>query len=269
MSDRVLGLRDVRVRYGSKPPVLDVHSLEVAAGEVVAVIGPSGAGKTTLLRLANGYVRGDRGEIEVLGSTVHFGPDGGTDKRDRALRRRVGFVFQGFNVVDRVSVFDNVLWGSLGRQRGIGSMMGRFAESDRRLAMDAIAEVDLLEQVSQRVDTLSGGQQQRVGVARVIVQQPQLVLADEPVSSLDPVLAADMVELLVGVARRHGNTLIMSVHLPALAQRFADRVVGLRAGKVVWDGPAQALDESVIASIYGSEPPPLPSTQDLVPEARE
>lgn len=256
MSDPVLRLRDLRVRYGSKSPVLDVAALEVAAGEVVCVIGPSGAGKTTLLRLANGFVSGERGQLEVLGSTVQFGPDRGPARRDRSLRRRVGFVFQGFNVVERASVFSNVLWGSLGRQRGLGALLGRFPESDRRLAMEAIAEVDLLEQTTQRVDTLSGGQQQRVGVARVIVQQPDLVLADEPVSSLDPVLAAEIVELLVGVARRHGNTLVMSLHLPALARRFADRVVGLRAGSVVWDGTSQSLDDRAIASIYGSEPPP-------------
>lgn len=269
MSDPVMRLRNVRVRYGSKAPILDVGSLEIAAGEIVCVIGPSGAGKTTLLRLANGYVRGECGEIEVFGSTVQFGPDGGGARRDRALRRRVGFVFQAFNVVDRVSVFDNVLWGSLGRQHGIGALLGRFPERDRQLAMDAIAEVDLLEQTTQRVDTLSGGQQQRVGVARVIVQQPELVLADEPVSSLDPMLAAEMVELLVGVARRHDNTLIMSLHLPALAQRFADRVIGLRAGKVVWDGSAQALDDRVIASIYGSEPPTAPLPEPPRAEAGE
>ncbi len=256
MSEPVLRLRHLRVRYGSKPPVLDVSALEVAAGEIVCLIGPSGAGKTTFLRLANGYVHAESGELEVLGSTNRFGPAGGTDRRDRALRRRVGFVFQSFNVVERASVFDNVVWGSLGRQHGIGVLLGRFPESDRRLAMEAIAEVDLLEQTTQRVDTLSGGQQQRVGVARVIVQQPQLMLADEPVSSLDPVLAGEIVELLVQVARRHGTTLIMSLHLPELAQRFTDRVVGLRAGRVVWDGGAQALDDTVIASIYGSEQPP-------------
>ncbi len=259
MSDLVLRLRDLRVRYGSRPPVLDVRALEVAAGEIVCVIGPSGAGKTTLLRLANGYVRAQSGELEVLGAPARFGPDGGADRRDRVLRQRVGFVFQSFNVVERASVFDNVLWGSLGRQHGLGALLGRFPESDRRLAMDAIAEVDLLAQTTQRVDTLSGGQQQRVGVARVIVQRPELVLADEPVSSLDPVLAEEIVELLVGVARRHGKTLVMSLHLPALAKRFADRVIGLRAGGVVWDGAALALDGTAIASIYGSEqPPPAP-----------
>ena len=118
MSDLVLRLRDLRVRYGSRPPVLDVRALEVAAGEIVCVIGPSGAGKTTLLRLANGYVRAQSGELEVLGAPARFGPDGGADRRDRVLRQRVGFVFQSFNVVERASVFDNVLWGSLGRQHG-------------------------------------------------------------------------------------------------------------------------------------------------------
>lgn len=253
MSESVLRLRDLRVCYGSRPPVLDVQALEIDAGEIVCLIGPSGAGKTTLLRLANGYVRAESGELEVLGSSLRFGLDDSNKQRDRTIRQRVGFVFQGFNVVERASVFNNVLWGSLGRQRGLGVLLSRFPESDQRLAMDAIAEVGLLEQATQRADTLSGGQQQRVGVARVIVQQPDLVLADEPVSSLDPVLAAEIVELLVGVARRHGATLIMSLHLPALAQRFARRVIGLRSGEVVWDGDAQALDDIAIAAIYGSE----------------
>ena len=256
MSESVLRLRDLRVRYGSKPPVLDVESLEVSAGDVVCLIGPSGAGKTTLLRLINGYVHAESGELEVLGSTFRFGNGAGSGLRDQTIRRRIGFVFQGFNIVERASVFENVLWGSLGRQQGLGALLGRFPESDRRLAMNALAEVDLLEQTTQRVDTLSGGQQQRVGVARVIVQQPDLVLADEPVSSLDPVLAGEIVELLVEVARRHGNTLVMSLHLPALAQRFADRVIGLRAGTIVWNGNAHALDDTAIAGIYGSEPPP-------------
>ena len=262
MSESVLCLRDLRVRYGSKPPVLEVTSLKVAAGEVVCLIGPSGAGKTTLLRLANGYVGAENGELEVLGSTIRFGPGEVAARRDRRLRRRVGFVFQSFNVVERASVFRNVVWGSLGRQRGLGAVLGRFRDSDRRLAMDAIAEVDLIEQTTQRVDTLSGGQRQRVGVARVIVQQPDLVLADEPVSSLDPVQAAEIVELLVAAARRHGATLVMSLHRPALAQRFADRVVGLRAGRVAWEGTAGALDDAAIASIYGKELPP-PTAGDL------
>ncbi len=256
MSDPVLRLHQLRVRYGSTQPVLDVEQLQVAAGEVVCIIGPSGSGKTTLLRLVNGYVRPESGDLEVLGSKLRFGLDSGVPRYAKTLRRRVGFVFQSFNVVERASVFSNVLWGSLGRQRGLGAMVGRFPETDRHLAMEAIAEVDLLEQTNQRVDTLSGGQQQRVGVARVIVQQPDMVLADEPVSSLDPVLAEEIVELLVAAARRHGNTLIMSLHLPELAQRFADRVVGLRAGRVVWDDTAPALDEESIASIYGAEPPP-------------
>lgn len=257
-TDSALRLRQLRVRYGDKAPVLDVESLDVAAGEIVAVVGPSGAGKTTLLRLANGYVRAAAGDLDVLGHATSFGPGTRPQRRDRRQRQRVGFVFQRFNVVERATVFDNVLWGSLGRLGGLRPFLGRFPEAERRAAMAAIVEVDLLEQTTQRVDTLSGGQQQRVGVARVIVQSPELVLADEPVSSLDPVLAVEIVELLVGVARRRDTTLVMSVHVPELARRFADRIVGLNAGRVVWDGAAAQFDAAAIGAIYGTETPPAP-----------
>jgi phosphonate transport system ATP-binding protein len=230
-----IALQGVQVCYTLDGPlVLDIETLNINQGERVAIIGPSGAAKTTLLRLVNGYVQPKAGQVTVLGQNVnHSGPS----------RRRVGFVFQDFNLVERATVFQNVLWGRLGRVNPLLSLFGWFPERDKRLAMQAIAEVDLVEQASQRADTLSGGQQQRVAVA----------MADEPVSNLDPALADDVLGLLVEVARRHGVTLLMSVHQPTLAQRYAERIIGLRQGRIVFDGASADLSRSVLRTIYGRE----------------
>ena len=249
MAETVLALHDIVVSYGRPRPALEVEQFTVGRAEQVALVGPSGCGKTTLLRLANGYVRPDRGRVELFGERLD--PRGG---RQRSLRRRVGFVFQGFQLVERASVFENVLWGRLGRVGTVASLLGRFGNEHRDAALAAIEEVGLSEQTWQRADTLSGGQQQRVGVARVVAQEAELILADEPVSNLDPRLAEDVLELLQEVARHHRATLLTTLHQPDLARRFAERVVGLRAGRPVWDGPATELDEGAVASIYGQEP---------------
>ena len=242
-----VSLRDVTVRYRPEgPAALDIDRLVIGRGERVAVIGPSGAGKTTLLRLINGYVQSEAGHVTVLGTEINA-----FTNRRRDVRRRVGFVFQDFNLIERATTVQNVLWGRLGRMSSIRSLIGRFSEADKQAAMEAIAEVDLAPQATQRVDTLSGGQQQRVGVARVLAQGAEVILADEPVSNLDPALADDILGMLVDVSERHGATLIMSVHQPALAQRYADRIVGLHDGRIASDGAASALNDQALHAIYG------------------
>ncbi|MFQ5989500.1 MAG: phosphonate ABC transporter, permease protein PhnE [Candidatus Methylomirabilales bacterium] len=238
-------LRGVQARYSHEGPrVLDIEELVIRRGERVAVIGPSGAGKTTLLRLINGYVQPEAGQIVVLGHEITA-----TSIRRRDIRRRVGFVFQDFNLIERANTFQNVLWGRLGRVYPLSSLMGWFPEADKQTAMKAIVEVDLLEQASQRADTLSGGQQQRVAVARVLAQGAEIILADEPVSNLDPALADDILGLLTEVSERHGATLIMSVHQPALAQRYADRIVTLHQGRIVQDRTAGMLNGPVAQDV--------------------
>lgn len=240
-----IALQDIQVRYTEDGPlVLDIDRLTIQQGERAAFIGPSGSGKTSLLRLINGYVQPTAGRIEILGQPA---------RRDRIHRRRVGFVFQDFNLIERATVFQNVLWGRLGRVNPWLSLLGQFPEADKQAAMQAILEVNLAEQADQQADTLSGGQQQRVAVARVLAQEAEIILADEPVSNLDPALADDMLGLLGEVSQHHGATLLMSLHQPELAQRYAERIIGLRRGRIVFDGRTGALSEVDLAAIYGRQ----------------
>ncbi len=247
VSPHALQLTGVRARYGDGPWVVDVEQLTVNRGERVAIIGPSGSGKTSLLRLINGYVPAVEGQLQILGRTPR---DQG---RRRSARTAVAFIFQEFHLVDRASVFDNVLWGRLGHVHPLSSLLGRFPLADKRAAMEAIAEVDLTPQATQRADTLSGGQKQRVGVARALAQEPQILLADEPVSNLDPALADDILELLVRSAERRNATLLLTLHQPELARRHADRIVGMREGHVVHDGRSGDLTDADLKRIYGRE----------------
>jgi len=242
-----IALRGVRVTYpGHARPALDIAHLVVARGERVAVIGPSGGGKTTLLRVLNGLRRPDRGEVTILGQAVRPG-----HIRERAQRRRVGTIFQDFALVERATVFDNVLWGRLGHAHPWLSLIGRFSQADRDKADAAVREVGLLEQCYQRADRLSGGQRQRVAIARVLAQEPELILADEPVSNLDPALTDDVLGLLLEASERRGATLVMTLHQPQLAVGHADRVLGISAGRIVFDGRADGLSPAVLEDIYG------------------
>ena len=251
----VIALCKIAVQYlVDKPLVLNIEQLTIGRGERVAIIGPSGAGKTTLLRLLNGYVQPNSGQVNILGNRMNLDSvKRHRGYRTRAVRRQVGFVFQDFSLVERATVFQNVLWGRLGHVNPLGSLLGWFSETDKIAAMEAIAEVDLLSQTNQRVDTLSGGQQQRVGVARVLAQEAEIILADEPVSNLDPALADDVLGLLSNVSQRRNATLIMSLHQPPFAQCYADRIIGLRAGRIVYDEPSERFNDAAIQAIYGRE----------------
>ena len=252
-SNPVIALRNIAVRHlVDKPFALTIDQLTITRGERVAIIGPSGAGKTTLLRLLNGYVQSNNGQVSILGNRINLNAaQRHRNHWTRVMRRQVGFVFQDFNLVERATVFQNVLWGRLGHANPLGSLFGWFAETDKITAMEAIAEVDLLAQTNQRVDTLSGGQQQRVGVARVLAQAAKIILADEPVSNLDPALADDMLGLLSNVSQRRNATLIMSLHQPLLAQCYTDRIIGLRAGRIVYDEQSTRFNDAALQAIYG------------------
>lgn len=248
----IIEMRDVRVSYGAgERPELTIDNLSISAGERVALIGPSGAGKTTLVKLISGLVRPQTGDVTVFGTSLADG-----HARRREFRRRIGCVFQEFNLIERATVFRNVLCGRLGWTPPVASLLGWFSETDKALAMRVIEETGLADFADRRVDTLSGGQRQRVAIARALAQEPDILTADEPVSSLDPVLTADMLALMTSAAARRGATLVTIVHHPDLARRHADRVLGLRDGRIAYDSAsAGPLDARAERAIYGQNLP--------------
>jgi phosphonate transport system ATP-binding protein len=241
-------LRDIRFRYAEGGPlILAIEHLAIGAGERIAVVGPSGSGKTTLLRLLNGSLRPASGEAVVLGNRLLPGR-----RQRREQRRRVGMIYQDFALVERASLFDNVLYGRLGHAHPWLSLVGRFTAEDRARAEAAIREVGLQDQADQRADALSGGQRQRVAIARMLAQEPALILADEPISNLDPALTEGILSLLVAASERRGATLIMSLHQPQLARQHALRAIGISAGRIVLDGPTDQLTPQALQDVYGS-----------------
>lgn len=236
----------LEVRFGRGAPALSIDGLEIGRGERVAVIGPSGAGKSTLLRAIKGYVRPDRGKVEVMG--VNHGS--ATRAQWRRISRQLGLMYQQFHLLPRPTALQNVLCGRLGVTSRWRSLLGWFSAEDHRVAWSAICEVGLKGQVHRRVDTLSGGEQQRVAVARVVSQQPSIILADEPISSLDPAWAEDVLKLITSVQSHHEATLLMSLHQPQWARRFAHRIIGLRDGRLIFDGPPAALSDRMLEELY-------------------
>jgi phosphonate transport system ATP-binding protein len=222
--------------------------LTVQRGEIVGILGPSGSGKSTLLRHLNGLTKPDAGELQVLDLDVVAarGP------RLRALRRRIGMVFQQFNLVGRLTVMENVLTRALGRVRSPRYGIVTWPKAFRQEALEHLDRVGLADRAYQRTASLSGGQQQRVAIARALMQGPELILADEPVASLDPESAASVMDLLVRVCREDGLTVICTLHQVELALRWTRRVVGLRNGAVVLDEPTTVLDTVRLRTLYGT-----------------
>ncbi|HEX3178469.1 MAG TPA: phosphonate ABC transporter ATP-binding protein [Methylomirabilota bacterium] len=232
------------------PPAVvavDGVDLVVRRGEFVIVLGPSGAGKTSLLRALNRLVEPAAGTVRIAGHAV----TGAAPAALRAVRRQVGMIFQQFNLVRRLSVLDNVLAGRLGYVATLASVAGRFPERDRALARDCLAQVGLAHLASRRADTLSGGEQQRVAIARALAQAPSVILADEPTASLDPALTDTIMGTLRRINVERRLTLVVSQHQLATALAYATRIVGLRHGRVVFDGPPDAATPAVVERIYG------------------
>ena len=227
-------------------------SLSVPAGESVVLLGPSGAGKTTLLTLLDGRLRNWRGHVSVLGAGLN--PES-PPPRDR--RADTGFVFQEFALVERSSVLRNVLNGRLGRMSGFRAVFGSPSTRDMEIARAALADCGIADLADRMVDSLSGGQRQRVAIARCLAQEPRLILADEPVSNLDPTRASEILTLLTDAARARGATVLFSSHQPDLARRFADRIVGMRGGQIAFDVATADLSDDATADLY-RETLPLP-----------
>jgi phosphonate transport system ATP-binding protein len=223
---------------------LQPTDLRIGRGEFCVLLGPSGAGKSTLLRAINGLVPMSAGQVQAGEDTI-------ASPRDwRMLRRHAAMVFQQHQLIGRLGVLDNVLIGRLGHHGVLRSLLP-WPPADRRLALQCLARVGLLEHAMKRADQLSGGQQQRVGLARALAQEPQVLLADEPVASLDPHTAEQVMTLLAEVCRDQGIAALVSLHQVGLARRFAERVIGLRAGRVVFDAPVGDLDDAAVSRIYG------------------
>ena len=230
---------------------LDDVSLSVRAGEMVALIGASGSGKSTLLRHVAGFIAADAGEIEVLGHPIQRG--GRIVKDIRRLRAEIGFVFQQFNLVNRLSLVTNVLMGLLYRTSLWRSLLMRFSVSERQQAMEALAAVGIEQFAWQRAATLSGGQQQRAALARCLVQRAKVILADEPIASLDPESARNVMELLATMNRERGCTVVVSLHQVEFAIKYCPRTIALHRGKVVYDGPSAALTPQLLGELYGAD----------------
>ena len=221
--------------------------LQIAQGEFVVVVGLSGAGKSTLVRAINGLVPLSSGSLEVDGRDVPR-----LSRRElRDLRSDIGMIFQGFNLVERTSVLNNVLMGRLRSVATWRTLLGLYPKADTASALEALDRVEILEKAYVRASNLSGGQRQRVGIARALAQEPSIILADEPVASLDPPTSHVVMRDLQRINRELRITTIINLHFLDLATRYADRIVGLRDGSLVFDGPGSAADADVFEDIYG------------------
>src|SRR5688572_13443613 len=244
-----LDIRGLTKEYRRGVPVLRAVDLKVAPTGITAVIGPSGTGKSTLIRCINRLVEPTAGQI------LFHGVDMTRLKRRelRAARRRIGMVFQEYNLVERLSVMENVLSGRLGYVSAFKAWLRRYPPEDVDAAYDLLDTVGLTRYANQRADALSGGQRQRVGIARAIMQRPELLLADEPTSSLDPKTSVEIMETMVRLAESRSIPVIVNIHNVPLARRFATHVVGMTGGRIVYDGPPAELTDERLKQIYGGE----------------
>jgi len=238
----------VSKHFGSLAAV-DGVALEIPEGQMVGIIGRSGAGKSTLLRMINRLLDPTRGRIRFRETEI-------TSLRGRRLlewRTRCAMIFQQFNLVKRLDVFTNVLIGRLSYHGTLPSLLKWFSRQERAMAISALERVEILDQALQRVDTLSGGQQQRVAIARALLQEPEVILADEPIASLDLRSATMVMDTLQRINREDGITVIASLHNLATARAYCDRIIGMAEGKVVFDGAPSVLTPEMVCAIYGVE----------------
>ncbi|MBB4124629.1 phosphonate ABC transporter ATP-binding protein [Martelella radicis] len=245
----MLELKSLTKTYKTGDKALVDVSLTVPEGQVVGLIGPSGAGKSTLIRCINRLVEPTDGDVLLSGSPIT-----GQDQRKlRAMRRRIGMIFQEYALVERLTVMENVLSGRLGYVGFWTSFTRRYSADDISRAYGLLDRVGLMQHADKRADALSGGQRQRVGIARALAQEPELLLVDEPTASLDPKTSRQIMRLLIEICAERNLPAIVNIHDVPLARQFMQRIVGLRAGEVVFDGAPDALNETVLTEIYGAE----------------
>ena len=246
----LLSIKGLYKEYRPGEPVLKNINLEIEASGLTAIIGPSGTGKSTLIRCINRLIDPTAGQIKLRGEDL-------AQLKGKSLREarcRIGMVFQEYNLVERLTVMENVLCGKLGKLPIWRPLLRKFSEEDISRAFELIDSVGLSQEfASRRADALSGGQRQRVGIARALMQEPGLILADEPTSSLDPKTSVEIMELLDQVSKDRDVPVIVNIHNVDLARRFASRIIGMSAGQVVFDGPPDALQDKHLNEIYGGE----------------
>ncbi len=245
----MLDVKNLMKIYDGGVLALDDVNFQVEKGEFMAVIGLSGSGKSTLLRCINRLVEPTGGRIVWNG----FDITAASQDEMRRVRRKIGMVFQHFNLVTRSKVITNVLAGRLGYVNPALSLLNRFSQADMQMALRQLERVGIADQAYKRVDELSGGQQQRVGVARAMMQEPEMILADEPVASLDPVLAHSIMRHLEQLNKEDGVTVLCSLHFLDLVHDYADRAIALNNGQLMFDGPPKAIDDKKFKEIYGKE----------------
>lgn len=245
----MLRVQNLTKTYKTGDRALADVTFEVPAGQVVGLVGPSGAGKSTLIRCVNRLVEPTKGSIFLNDVDITRMSRGDL----RRVRRRIGMIFQEYALVERLTVMENVLSGRLGYVSFWRSFTRRFDQKDFDKAFQLLERVGLSDHADKRADALSGGQRQRVGIARALEQDPELLLVDEPTASLDPKTSRQIMRLIKEVCEERGLPAIINIHDVPLAQAFSDRIIGLRLGKVVFDGPPSELDDKVLTEIYGEE----------------
>ncbi len=244
---KMIEIRNVSKVYPNATKGLNHINLTINKGEFIAIVGLSGAGKSTLLRSINRLHDISEGEILINGASITKA----SGKKLRFIRRDIGMIFQSFNLVKRSSVLRNVLAGRVGYRSTWRTLLGLFPKSDTELAFQALDRVNIVEKAYARADELSGGQQQRVAIARVLAQEAKIILADEPVASLDPLTTKQVMDDLKNINQELGITTIVNLHFIDLAREYATRIIGLRAGQVVFDGPVEEATDEKFAEIYG------------------
>ena len=254
----ILEFQHVNKVYNNSTKALYDVSFSVEKGEFVSIIGPSGAGKSTILRCINRLIDATDGNIIYDGDDILS-----LGKRDlRRVRTKTGMIFQHYNLVDRLSVIENVLHGRLGQKSAISGMLGSYSETEKEKAFSILNELGLAEQAYKRCDALSGGQKQRVGIARAIMQEPKLILCDEPIASLDPKASKTIMDHLSQINQKQKITCIVNLHQVEVAMKYSQRILGVSSGKIVFDGTPEELTKKKIHEIYQS------SDSDLIMDSQ-
>lgn len=245
----LLKIKNLTKKYSSDTLAISDINLTINEGEFTVIIGPSGAGKSTLLRCINRMIESTSGEIIFDGIDVSS-----LNKKElRRHRTKIGMIFQHYNLVNRLSVIENILHGRLGYKSTLEGVVGRYTNEEKTQAFDIVEILGLNEQMYKRCDQLSGGQKQRVGIGRALIQNPKLILCDEPIASLDPSASKIIMDHLKNISEKMGITCMVNLHQVDVALKYADRIIGINSGKILYDGSTKEITNDLLYKIYGSE----------------